>query len=197
MTQLPETRHSLIARLKDPTDQAAWEEFVQIYRPVVYRIGIQKGLQAADAEDTSQKVMLSISKAVERWEPDPQRAKFRTWLNRVATSAVLNAIMRRKPDQGTGDSNQLELLDQKPVVDGPDSEMIQLEHRRECFRVAAKQIQSEFQSDTWQAFWLTSVEGRTVESVAQQLGKKTGSIYTARCRVMKRLQDRVAEMTNI
>ena len=128
MAQLPETRHSLISRLKDPTDQMAWEEFVNIYRPVVYRVGILKGLQPADAEDTTQKVMLSISKAVERWTPDPQRAKFRTWLNRIATNAVLNAITRQKPDRGTGDSNQLDLFDQAPFVDGPNSEMIQLEY---------------------------------------------------------------------
>ena len=104
MSHPPETRHSLIARLKDPNDQIAWEEFVSIYRPVVFRIAMQKGLQPADAEDVAQTVMVSVSRAVEKWEPDPQRARFRTWLNRVAVNAAINSITRRKPDQGTGDS---------------------------------------------------------------------------------------------
>ena len=197
MTKPPETRHSLIARLKDPRDQIAWEEFVEIYRPVVYRVAIGKGIQSADAEDVTQKVLLSVSQAVERWVPDPERARFRTWLNRVAQNAVINAITRGKPDQGSGDSCFLALLAQQPDDAEPDSRLIRLEFRRESFRVAARAIKSEFQNETWQAFWLTAVEGQTIEEAAKQLGKKTGSIYTARCRVMKRLQDRVAEMTDV
>ena len=80
MNRPQETRPSLIARLKDPADQEAWETFVEIYQPVVYRVGIQKGLQPADAEDVTQKVLISVSQAVEKWKPDPNRAKFRTCL---------------------------------------------------------------------------------------------------------------------
>lgn len=47
----PETRASLIVRLRDVADVAAWDEFVAIYGPLVYRLAIRQGLQAADAED--------------------------------------------------------------------------------------------------------------------------------------------------
>ena len=197
MSHPPTTRHSLIARLKDPSDQIAWEEFMEIYRPVVYRVAIQKGLQPADADDVAQTVMVSVSQAVERWQPDPNRARFRTWLNRIAVNAALNALTRRKPDQGAGDTASLDLLAQQPCGDGLDSKLVQLEYRRESFRVAARQIKSEFKPETWQSFWLTAVEGFSAQSAAEQLGKKPGSIYTARSRVMKRLQERVAELTNV
>ncbi len=196
MTYTPATRLSLIARLKNLDDQLAWEEFVEIYRPVVFRIGIRKGLQPADAEDVAQRVLFSVAQAIEHWEPDPARARFRTWLNRVARNAAINALTRGKPDQGSGDSKHLALMAQIPDSENADSVLIELEHRRECFRVAAKQIENEFAPDTWQAFWLTAVDGKSVPLAAQQLGKKPGSIYTARSRVMKRLQNRVAEMTD-
>lgn len=204
MSHPPNTRHSLIARLKDPSDQTAWEEFVAIYRPVVYRVAIQKGLQSADAEDVAQTVMVSVARAVDKWEPDPRRAKFRTWLNRIAVNAAINALTRSKPDRGSGDTANLNLLSGVPdpsrphsqLVNGPESNLVRLEFRRESFRVAARQIKSEFENDTWQAFWLTAVDGISAQSVAKQLGKKTGSIYTAKSRVMKRLQNRVAEMTD-
>ena len=196
MSYIPETRHSLIARLKDPGDQQAWEEFVEIYRPVVYRVAIHSGIQPADAQDVCQTVMVSVSQAVERWEPDSTRAKFRTWLNRIAVNATVNLVTRRKPDKGTGDTKSLERLAQQPDFEGPSSRLVQLEYRRECFRIAARQIQPEFELKTWQAFWLTAVDGLSANSAAKQLGRKTGSVYTARCRVMKRLQDRVAGMTN-
>ena len=195
MTQTPNTRHSLIARLKDPHDQLAWEEFVQIYRPVVYRVAIAKGLQSTDAEDVTQKVLLSVSQAVENWKPNPDRALFRTWLNRIACNAAINSLTRGKPDKGSGDTGQLRLLKQQPVQSDPDSRLIQLEYRRECFRVAAQQIKGEFEPETWLAFWLTAVDGLTADDAAKRLNKRTGSVYTARSRVMKRLQQRVLEMT--
>jgi hypothetical protein len=37
MCSAPETRPSLLIRVRDPADQAAWQEFVEIYRPVILR----------------------------------------------------------------------------------------------------------------------------------------------------------------
>ena len=34
----PTTRRSLVLRLRDPRDEAAWAEFVDIYEPLVYRL---------------------------------------------------------------------------------------------------------------------------------------------------------------
>jgi RNA polymerase sigma-70 factor (ECF subfamily) len=61
------------------------------------------------------------------------------------------------------------------------------------FRWAARQIRPEFQSATWDAFWKTAVEGHSIDSVAVDLGKNRGSIYAARSRVMRRLQEKVTE----
>jgi RNA polymerase sigma-70 factor (ECF subfamily) len=126
-------------------------------------------MQEADAEDVAQQVMVSIAKAVERREHDPKRAKFRTWLNRVAQNAILNALMRGKPDRASGDSATLAALHRHASHTGPDSDLLRLEHRRVVFRWAARQISREFQPSTWEAFWLTAIDGRTVEDVANQL----------------------------
>ncbi|MFO1044315.1 MAG: hypothetical protein U0941_21225 [Planctomycetaceae bacterium] len=55
MPLTPETRLSLIWRLQSGTDADAWTEFSSIYRPVIVRLSLSKGLQAADAEDLAQK----------------------------------------------------------------------------------------------------------------------------------------------
>ena len=95
---LPDTRESLILRVRDSEDREAWDQFSQIYRPVICRLAAKKGMQAADAEDLAQQVLVSVSRAIERWEPDAERAKFRTWLKRVTDNAILNALTRRIPD---------------------------------------------------------------------------------------------------
>ena len=64
--------------------------------PVVYRLALRKGLQHADAEDLAQQVLTAVSKAIDRWQTDPTRAKFRTWLHRIAQNAIINALSLRQ-----------------------------------------------------------------------------------------------------
>jgi len=40
---LPETRPSLLLRVRDPGDRAAWDEFSEIYRPVIMRLARVSG----------------------------------------------------------------------------------------------------------------------------------------------------------
>jgi len=193
MNSTPETRASLLIRVRDPTDQLAWDEFVEIYRPVILRLARQKGMQDADADDVAQQILVSVAGAVEQREHDPARSKFRTWLHRVAQNAILNALTRGKPDRGSGDSALLAVLNQHESPSGPDSDLLRLEHRREVFRWAARRVRNEFQQATWEAFWQTAIEGRAVDIVAEELAKNPGSVYAARSRVIRRIQEKVAE----
>jgi RNA polymerase sigma factor (sigma-70 family) len=197
MSASPETRASLLVRLKDQADDEAWCEFTEIYRPVIYRLACRRGLQHADAEDLVQQVLAAVARAIDRWETDPQQARFRTWLLRVATNAVINALARGKPDRGSGESGMQDVLDSLPAADEPDSQFIRAEHRREIFRCAARQVRFEFQSATWDAFWLTAVEGRGADDVACELKIARGSVYAARSRVMRRLKEKVHEWEEV
>lgn len=179
-------------RIRDHNDREAWEVFASIYRPAIVRFAKQRGLQAADAEDLAQQVLLAVSRSIESWQPDSSRASFRTWLNRVSHNAVINAVTRSKPDRGSGNTHVIDLLEQSPV--GDDSEQLTIEIRREVFRFAAEEIEHEFHQPTWQAFWLTAVEQLSMEEVARQLQKSVGSIYAARSRVMRRLREKVNEL---
>jgi RNA polymerase sigma-70 factor (ECF subfamily) len=189
----PETRASLIVRLKDRDDLEAWSEFVEIYRPVIYRFAVCKGLQHADAEDLAQQVLAAVASAVEHWQPDEARGRFRDWLRRISQNLIINMVTRRPPDRAVGDPEMRDRLSQLPVAEGPDSDLLRTEYRREVFRWAARQIRGEFQPGTWMAFWGTAVEGLPVEDVARQLGKKPGAVYAARSRVIRRLKEKILE----
>ncbi|HTQ39040.1 MAG TPA: RNA polymerase sigma factor [Pirellulales bacterium] len=192
MSPSPETRPSLLIRLSDRSDQAAWQEFASIYTPVIYRLALRKGLQHADAEDLSQQVLSAIAKAIDRWQTDPARAKFRTWLHRVAQNQIINALTRAAPDRAVGGSTVMSNLNEHSAR-MPDSDLIRLELRREVFRWAANRIRHEFRSVTWNAFWLTAVENATIEDAVQRLGLSSGAVYAARSRIMRRLKEKVCE----
>ena len=112
---VPETQLSLILRLADCQDSEAWTHFEKVYRPMVYELARKRGLQDADAEDVVQQVTASVSRALQSRPHDKQRAKFRTWLYRVTHNAIINAIQRRKPDRGAGDTMAFGAIESGPA----------------------------------------------------------------------------------
>lgn len=195
MSQWPETSESLILRIRDPLDALAWSQFMAIYEPVVYRLARRRGLQHADAEDLCQRVFMSVAKAVEDWEPKDDGPPFRNWLGRLTRNAILNAITRGKPDRATGGSSAADVLLEIP--NGEDlTTAILNESRMEAFRWAANQVQAEFNASTWTMFHETTMGGRMVADVAAELGSSSGAIYVARCRVMRRIKDKVNEVSD-
>lgn len=164
-----------------------------MYRPVIVRTARRKGLQLADAEDLSQQVLMAIANAIDRFEHDPQQGRFRAWLHRIATNAVLNALQRGVPDRGSGDEDIRLFLEQRPARSDVDSGILNTEYRRELFQQAARTIRSEFSEATWNSFWCTAVDGIDVDTVARELGRTRGSVYASRSRVMKRLRETIGE----
>jgi RNA polymerase sigma-70 factor (ECF subfamily) len=195
MDESPATRRSLIVKLRDPADSAAWREFMAIYEPLVYRLARRRGLQDADARDLCQEVFRAVAQAIERWDPDPARGTFRGWLSRIARNLLINFLTRR-PHQplGSGATSVQELLEAQPA-DAPSATVLfEAEYRRRLFQWAAEDVQAEFARATWQAFWQTAVDARAPRDVAAELGLSVGAIYIARSRVLARLKRKIEQL---
>ena len=63
------------------------------------------------------------------------------------------------------------------------------------------EVKAAFKPDNWQAFWLTAVENKSVQDVAEQLNLPRSKVYVARSRVMARIakviQQRLEETANL
>ena len=192
MTSFPETRASLILRIADRGDNQAWGEFVRLYQPAIYQLACRRGLQHADAEELAQEAMLAVSRAVQMWTPDPRRGKFRSWLARVTQNLWINFRSRRKYRVwGTGNPEVHSLLDGIGDSNAALSQIFELEYRRAIFRIAAKQVQTEVNETTWQAFWLSTMDELPMAEVANRLNISVGAVYIARNRVVARLRAEV------
>jgi len=189
------TRASLLARLRDPNDRAAWQQFVELYGSLIYAFARRHGLQDADAADLTQEVFLAVAQAADRWQYDPQRGTFRGWLYGIARHKLAKFLQRRQSQPvGSGDSNAQQLLAEEPSPGSDAEQMWEQEFQQQLFRVAAAQIRESFAPTTWQAFWRTAVEGKSAADVAAEVGMSVGAVYVAKSRVLARLTEQIQRM---
>jgi RNA polymerase sigma factor (sigma-70 family) len=191
MAELPPTRASLLVRLRDPRDGAAWTEFVDLYAPLVYGYARRRGLQDADAADLCQDVLGAVAGAVGRLEYDPQRGSFRGWLFTVVRRRLSNRrrAQRGRP-HGGGDADTRRLLEECPAPAGAEADW-EAEWQRRLFAWACGQVRRDVAEVTWQAFWRTYIDGQPSKQVAADLGQSVAAVYLARSRVLARLRELV------
>ena len=196
MTAPPQTRASLLVRLRDPNDADAWKEFARLYASVIYGFARKRGLQDADAADLMQEVLRSVAGAVGRLDYDPGKGTFRGWLYSITRNKIYNFLeSRRRHARGTGDSNARQRLEEHPgrEVDTDDWDH---EYERKAFAWAADRVRIEFQPSTWQAFWHTAVDGQSARDVGERLGLSPGAVYVAKSRVLARLKEEISQLSD-
>src|SRR5205809_5203362 len=142
----PLTRASLLVQIRDGSNHAAWQEFVNLYGPVVYGFARKRGLQDADAADLMQDVLRSVSSAIGRLDYDRGQGTFRGWLFTITRNKIFNFLSaRRIRPQASGDSSTNRLLVEQP--DGADgNEAWELEYQRRLAAMAMERVKGEFQA---------------------------------------------------
>ncbi|MEM7474159.1 MAG: sigma-70 family RNA polymerase sigma factor [Planctomycetota bacterium] len=188
-----QTRASLILRLQNSEDVDAWDQFAEIYSPVVYRVAINRGLQPVDAENLVQEVFIAVANSVTKWLDREDRGPFRAWLLRIARNKSIDILTRTaKFSDGIGGGRVSQAM--ADVACEPElSSELDLEYEREVFSWACTQVSNAVASHTWQAFQLTHVEGQSVQEAARLLKTRPGNIYFARSRVMARIKQLVEQ----
>ncbi len=189
--QGPETRVSLIGKLGGSASDEAWAEFTALYRPLVIRVALAKGLQHADAEDLAQDVLATVGRAIGSFDPSAD-GSFRGWLFKITRNLCVNHLTRgpfsgKRGPIGSGDSDVQRMLMQLPSDEATVTKFT-TEHRRLRFQQAAEELKSSFSNSTWLSFWFTAVDGRSIDSVAKELEITNGAVRVARCRVLARLK---------
>src|SRR4051794_2188553 len=88
------TPASLLERLRKPNESSAWNYFVELYFPLLFRWAKRASVQDSDAGDLVQDVFLILWKKLPSFEYNPSQS-FHAWLKTV----FLNELRRRFRDQ--------------------------------------------------------------------------------------------------
>ncbi len=185
------TRPTLILRIRDPEDQESWEEFVEIYTPLVYGFCLKRGLQSADARDILQTVLQNIFRAIQGFDYDRGKGTFRSWLYTITRREISRMLSGAKRRPFLVESEELD------DVGGDDCGVDwDLDYRLRLFRWACEKVEGEFARRNWQAFYRTAVMEEDPEVVGEELGLSRAAVYMSRSRVLARLREKVAEVAD-
>jgi RNA polymerase sigma-70 factor (ECF subfamily) len=178
------TSLTLLERLRQESDLAAWPRFVDLYTPLLFHWARRSGLQDQDAADLVQEVFLLLLDKFHKFTYDPQK-KFRAWLRVVAQRKWQESYRRKVPIPiGSGeDTPHLSNLEEK----GADL-FWETEYRQHLSLRALTLMKNSFEETTWQACWSVVVLGKSVAEVAAELGLSPGAVYVAKSRVLKQLR---------
>jgi RNA polymerase sigma-70 factor, ECF subfamily len=190
------TSSSLLDRIKI-RDPAAWERFVDLYTPLVYRWCRRTGVTADDAPDVVQEVFLAVATHIEHFRRDRPGDSFRGWLWTITCNKIHDHVRRRKHlAKARGGSSAEERLcriaDRLPSV--LDADQASSDDAALAQRVV-ELIRPEVEDRTWQAFWRLAVDGQPGRDVAAELGMNLRAVYQAKYRVLQRARQELDGLT--
>lgn len=178
------TRPSLLQRLREPGDQAAWAEFDARYREVVVRYCMRRGLAYADAEDVGQGVLIALVRSLPRFEYRPEKGRFRGYLARIVHRAVSAHLQRRDGDPRLLEGDLLADIE-NGLASAPD-ELWEREWEAHHLRTAMRTIRSTHHARSVAAFDLM-LAGASTASIAGELGLSEVHVRKIRQRIGERL----------
>ena len=173
-------------RVKNQDDEHAWGEFVSYYQSFIEVILKHLKVSPNDQDDLTQNILLKVWKSLEKLNYDSERARFRTWMNRVIRNAVIDfqrAKSRRisEVDSDTG-------IDTKnfPLQENEFTKIIDKEWRAHITNLALKNIRPNFSGNAMSVFdmFLDEVPAK---DIAAKLAIAVPSVYKLRSRVEEKL----------
>ena len=187
-----QTSATLLGRLRqDPADQAAWAEFVRRYAPQIYAWCRRWDLQDADAQDVTQTVLLKLAEKMRSFAYDPARS-FRGYIHALTHYAWCNFVEnRRRTDVASGDSKVLEHLQSIEARDDLQARL-NATFDQELLEAAALRVRDRVEPHTWDAFRLTALEGLSGAAAAEQLRLNIATVFKAKSKVLKMLNQELA-----
>lgn len=179
----PVTSPSLLLRIRNPDDENSWQRFNSVYSPVIRSYCRRRGIQATDIDDIAQEVMSSVAKAIQSFEYQPKKGKFRGWLATVTANKLRNFANKSTIER----EKYVQYVDQLANKPDSDSQWTEL-FMQQVFKAASDQIRQEVEDKTWRSFERTWIDGVPAAEVAEELGLPVHTVYVNKSRVLKRME---------
>ena len=171
-------------------ENAAWEEFLEFYGPLIAVRARHYRLSPGETEELRQEVCVSIFAHDSVDAYTPERGRFRDYLCGIVNHRAIDLIRRRpSPPHGAEDSPAVE------PSEPPENEAVFEQQWRDfLLEKATAEVRARCEENTFVAFQLHARRGLPARQVAEILGITEQQVYLASSRIIQRLRDTVARL---
>ncbi|QGQ21957.1 sigma-70 family RNA polymerase sigma factor [Gimesia benthica] len=183
------TRSSLIQDLKlEEVSQERWREFELIYKPLLLFWMRKKNVPASAEDEVLQECWISAFKAIGNFERGEDKGTFRGWLRTIVHRRAADYFRKVPKDQGVSPEllNAIATPEQKDANELEGEEVALREIEARALEVVRSTLKTK---NTWDMFWMTTVEKVPTEEVAKKFNVSKAGVRMAKQRVLKRLKE--------
>ena len=184
----------LINRLKNISDEDAWNRFFDIYSPLILAFARQKGCNESLAEDVLQETMCQLLQYMVQFDYNPERGKFRSYLLQVVSSRIRrlkNIKVQTVPIQQEEEETSLDFSDTR--LKEPWEEFDKLWKNNLMVHAFAR-VQKRVNPSTWKSFELFVIEKKSTDRVAKELNMTKNTVYKHKKRVMDLVEEEIKNL---
>ena len=180
----PSTHKTLLERIRTG-DDVSWQEFYDRYSPAVLNICSNAGFSESEGLDILQDVMLKIFRHDLVMRFDAERARFRTYFNRIVRSCISD--FGKKKDRRNEREITGEEIPETPVPADLET-LIEEEWKNQMLKEALERLRNQVKPETFLAFQLTAIQGKSTKAAAEFIQMDVNMVYVARSRCLARLR---------
>ncbi len=193
------TRTSLLRQVQNEDDatkwEAGWEEFYAIYRPLIFGVARQAGLNAEEAEDVVQVVMAELRRRIAGFEPNRERGPFKAWLLNLVRWRIADKLADRLPLTDGDSAAAIERAADAENSSGACSEKEWDEAwRQRLLEEALERVRIHADPRQFQIFRLCTSQKVRAKKVAESFGVSTMQVYLAKHRVAKLVKNEIERL---
>jgi RNA polymerase sigma-70 factor (ECF subfamily) len=201
------TRSSLLARLKDWSQQTAWRQFDQDYTPLIRNFARKAGLTDSEASEVAQETLIAVAKKIEDFQHAGNRGSFRAWLYQQARWRIADQFRARAKAKPPGQRVPTEFenseegipvsLDGSAVQSDSTFERLwDLEWEQHVRQSALARVKRQVSPRQYQLFELHVQQGLSVAQTAHAAGATVAAVYMAKSRVARLVKKAVKALNS-
>jgi RNA polymerase sigma-70 factor (ECF subfamily) len=177
------TRATLLDRVRDPRDREAWEQFFELYAPLLEGYARAHGLARDDVEEVRDQCLEVLARKLPEFQYERARGSFSSWLHRIAHAKVIDLVRNRKV-RGR-ESVELTSL----AASGADlDERWERQWRAEHLRYALQKVQRDEPEERFRVFEMLLVDELSVAEVCERTGLRATQVYKIKAGVLKKVR---------
>jgi RNA polymerase sigma-70 factor (ECF subfamily) len=190
------TRPTLLSKVRRG-DEDGWSQFYELYENFIYSAARGAALTHEESRDVVQEAMLTVRNYIDRFAPDQNRGRFRTWLRRIVHSRIADQYRKKKrnplanapretrsaEDSATSTTNRIPNLSEVELdrlVDGKLEQAILTEAR--------KRARDKVRMEDYQAYDLFAVQELSARDVALSLAINVTTVRVRAFRVRRAVE---------